>query len=63
MRTVTKTRHRNAVVTAVLALLLLDICQVGAQTQQAPAQTQPPDTPAGRVLPAVSATMFLPTDE
>jgi len=52
MRPAAKTRNRNAVVTAVLALLLLGICQVRAQTQQAPAQTQVPDTPAGHVLRA-----------
>jgi len=50
MRTATKTRNRTAVISTVLALLLLGICQAGAQTQQAPAQTQIPDTPAGRIL-------------
>ena len=52
MRTATKTRNRTAVISTVLALLLLGICQAGAQTQQAPAQTQIPDTPAGRILRA-----------
>lgn len=54
MRTVTKTRHRTPVVTAVLALLLLGICPARAQTQPAPSQTQTqiPQTPAGRILRA-----------
>ena len=52
MRPARKTRNRTAVVSAVLALLLMGICQAGAQTQPAPVQTQIPDTPAGRVLRA-----------
>jgi retinol-binding protein 3 len=52
MRPATKTRNRTPVVSTVLALLLLGICQAGAQTRPAPAQTQIPDTPAGRVLRA-----------
>jgi retinol-binding protein 3 len=52
MRPATKTRNRTAVISTVLALLLLGICQTRAQTQPAPAQTQIPETPAGRILRA-----------
>jgi hypothetical protein len=52
MRPATKTRNRTAVISTVLALLLLGICQTRAQTHPAPAQTQIPETPAGRILRA-----------